>query len=51
MFNSTKSTLNSDVNQNIYGKVTKHQENTTHKRDKGSALFKQATTRLAARNR
>ena len=38
MFNGTNLTLSSDVDQDAYGKVTKIQGNSTHKRLKRSAL-------------
>ena len=46
-FHGANLTLNSNVDQDTFGKVTKHtQENTTHTTAKGSALSQQVTTRL-----
>ena len=42
MFNTTNLTYSSDVDQDIYCKVTK----TTHKRAKRSAVSKKVTTKL-----
>ena len=39
MFNGTNLTLSSDDDQDAYGKVTKTQENTTHKRAKKVGPF------------
>ena len=46
MFKGTNLTLSSDVDQDTYGKVTKTQENTTHKRAKMPALSQQVITML-----
>ena len=44
MFNGTKLTLISDIDQDTYGKVTEIQENKAHKRAKRSAISQQMTT-------
>ena len=46
MLNGTNFTLSSDVYQDTHRKVTKTQENTTHKRAKRSAISQQVITRL-----
>ena len=46
MSNDTNLTLSSDLDQDIFWKVTKMQENKTHNRAKRSALSQKVTTRL-----